>query len=152
MVTTLNQQLIAIIIAHSIIERTAKGIVLKGQQLLLMVDKKINFTLLFILVVNQIHNLHKQSKLYIFQAPFDSLYKLCKHSIFFFLFLILQSFEGFPQRIPLSDVLTLIIFQQLDQPLVPTLNRYNHFKFNSEVQGNFCTNNFKEILETEVTI
>ena len=148
MVTTLNQQHIAIIIAHSIIERTAKRIVLKGQQLLLMVDKKINFTLLFILVVNQIHNLHKQSKLYIFQAPFDSLYKLCKHSIFFFLFLILQSFEGFPQRIPLSDVLTLLS----NWPLVPTLNRYNHFKFNSQVQGNFCANKFKEILETEVTI
>ena len=30
-----------------------------------MVDKKINFTL-FILVVNQIHNLHKQLKMYIF--------------------------------------------------------------------------------------
>ena len=38
-----------------------------------MAGRKINFTL-FILVVNQIHNLHKQFKLYIFQAPFDSLY------------------------------------------------------------------------------
>ena len=72
-----------------------------------MVDKKINFTL-FILVVNQIHNLHKQLNLYIFQAPFDSLYKLAKHEIFFSLFLVLQSFEGFSQCIPLSDVLTLI--------------------------------------------
>ena len=62
-----------------------------------MVDKKkINFTL-FILVVNQIHNLNKQLKLYIFQAPSDSLYK---HSVFFFLFLVLQFFGGFSQRIP----------------------------------------------------
>ena len=72
-----------------------------------MVDKKVNFTL-FILVVNQIHNLHKKLKLYIFQAPFDSLINFAKHSIFFFLFLVLQSFEGVSQRIPLSDVLNLI--------------------------------------------
>ena len=64
--------------------------------------------MLFILVVNQIHNLHKQLKLYIFQAPSDSLYKLCKTFNFLFLFLVLQSFEGFSQCIPLSDVLTLI--------------------------------------------
>ena len=72
-----------------------------------MVEKK-NFTL-FIVVVNQIHDLHKQLKVYIFQTPFDSLYKLCKLSILFFLFLVLQSFEEFSQRIPLSDVLTLYI-------------------------------------------
>ena len=51
--------------------------------------------MLFILVVNQIHNLHKELKLYIFQAPSDSLYKLCKTFNFLFLFLALQSFEGF---------------------------------------------------------
>ena len=71
-----------------------------------MVDKKVNFTL-FILVVNQIHNLHKKLKLYIFQAPFDSLINFAKHSIFF-LFLVLQAFEGVSQRIPLSDVLNPI--------------------------------------------
>ena len=71
-----------------------------------MVDKKVNFTL-FILVVNQIHNLHKKLKLYIFQATFDSLINFAKHSIFFF-FLVLQSFEGVSQRITLSDVLNLI--------------------------------------------
>ena len=31
-----------------------------------------------------------------------------KHSVFFFLFLVLQSFEAFSQRIPFPDVLTLI--------------------------------------------
>ena len=82
-----------------------------------MVDKKVNFTL-FILVVNQIHNLYKQLRLYIFQAPFDSLYKLCKTFNFFFLFFVLQSFEEFSQHIPLSDVLTLIS---------------NHFKYISEL-------------------
>ena len=64
-----------------------------------MVDKKVNFTL-FILVVNQIHNLHKKLKLYIFQAPFDSLINFAKHSIFFFLFLVLQSFKGFLNAYP----------------------------------------------------
>ena len=73
-----------------------------------MVDKKINFTSQFSLVVNQIHNLHKQLKLYIFEVPFDSLYKLCKTFNFLFLFLVLQSSEGFSQRKPLSDELTLI--------------------------------------------
>ena len=72
-----------------------------------MVDKKVNFTL-FVLVANQIHNLHKQLKLHIFQAPFDSLKNFAKHSIFFSLFLVLQSFEGVSQRTPLSDVLNLI--------------------------------------------
>ena len=47
------------------------------------------------------------------------------------------------------DVLTLI---SNSISLVPTLNHYNHFKYNSEPLGNFCTNNFKETLETEVTI
>ena len=56
--------------------------------------------MLFILVVNQIHNLHKQLKLYIFQAPSDSLYKLCKTFNFLFLFLTLQSFESFFNAYP----------------------------------------------------
>ena len=72
-------------IKGGIVERTAEEIGLKGQYLPLMVDKKINFTL-FILVVNQIYNLHKQLKLYIFQAPFDSLDKLCKTFNFLFSF------------------------------------------------------------------
>ena len=51
---------------------------LKGQYLLLMVDKKINFTLFSLVVLTQI------KQLYIFQAPFDSLYKLCKTINFLF--------------------------------------------------------------------
>ena len=61
-----------------------------------MVDKKINFTLFILVVLTQI------KQLCIFQAPFDSLYKLCKTFNFLFLSLVVQSFEGFPQRIPLS--------------------------------------------------
>ena len=74
-----------------------------------MVDKKkINFTFV-VLVVHQIHNLNKQLRLYLFQAPSDSLYKLCNIlNTFLFLFLVLESFERYSQRIPLSDVLTLI--------------------------------------------
>ena len=106
---------------------------------------------MFILLVNQIHNLHKQLKLYIFQGPSDSLYKLCKtFNSLFSVSCTSTSFEGFPQCIPLSDVLTLI--SNWISLLSPTLNHYNHFKFNSELQGNFCTSNFKEVLEPEVTI
>ena len=36
------------------------------------------FFWLFILVLNQIHSLHKQLKLYIFQSSSDSLYEICK--------------------------------------------------------------------------
>ena len=39
---------------------------------------------MFILVVSQIHNLHKQLRLYIFQGPSDSLYRLCKTFNFLF--------------------------------------------------------------------
>ena len=62
-----------------------------------MVDKKINFTL-FILVVNWIHHLHEQLKLYIFHKLLLILFiNFAEHSILFFLFLVLQ--------LPLKDFL-----------------------------------------------
>ena len=60
-------------ISQGYVEITAEGLGSRDNNFFnLMVDKKINFTL-FILVVNQIHNSHKQFKLYIFQDPSDSL-------------------------------------------------------------------------------
>ena len=90
-----------------------------------MVDKKINFTL-FVFVVNQIITYTNNWSCTFFKLLLILFTNFSKHSVFFFLFLVLQSFEEFSQCIPLSDVLTLI--SNWDKPLVPTLNHYNHFK------------------------
>ena len=99
-----------------------------------MVDKKSILIYLAISVVNQIHNLHKQLKLYIFQASSDSLYKICKTFNFLFSVSCTSVLWGIlSMHTPLWRTHLILLASGLT--LCP----------HTKSQGYFCTNKLKEI-------